>query len=103
MFWDNWFKKETIGEPVLTLVQQVKENPEKHDLTMLGEHHLSFYYNGDVHWNITISHEGRHLKTCGTATWMNKAEKIYVFNELSGYTSGKYSRSGWMKKVMGEK
>ncbi|QXL90460.1 hypothetical protein [Salmonella phage NINP13076] len=103
MFWKKLFRKETVGEPVLTLVQNIKENPKKHRLTMLGDHHISFYYNGDVHWNISISHQGSHLNTCGTAEWMNKAEKIYVFNELLQYAGGdKYSRRGWMVKVMGE-
>lgn len=103
MFWDKWFKKETIGEPVLTMVQQIKANPRKHCLKMIGDHHLAFYYNGNIEWNISISHRGRHLNTCGTADWMNKAEKIYVFKELIDYAGGdKYSRRGWMVKVLGE-
>lgn len=103
MFWDKWFKKETVGEPVLTLVQQIKDNPRKHELKMIGDHHLAFYYNGDLNWNISISHSGSHLNTCGTAEWMNKAEKIFVFNELVEFAVGdKFTRNGWMAKVLGE-
>lgn len=103
MFWDKWFKKDVVGEPVLTLVNQVKENPGKHKLTIIGDHHFSFYYNGDPDWCISISHDGSHLNTCGTAEWMNKAEKIYVFKELIKYAGDdKYSRRGWMVKVLGD-
>lgn len=103
MFWDNWFKKDVIGEPVLTLVERVKENPRMHRLEMIGDHHLMFYYNGDYNWDISISHKGRYLYACSTAEWMNRAEKIYVFNELVNYAGGdKYTRQGWMQKVFPE-
>lgn len=102
MFWDKWFKKEIVGEPVLTMVKNIQENPRMHKLSMIGDHHLAFYYNGDLDWQISISHSGRHLNTCGTADWMNKAEKIYVFKELVEYAGGdRYSRRGWMIKVLG--
>ena len=103
MIWDKFLKKQTVGEPVLTMVQKIKENPKRSKLSMIGDHHLAFYYNGDLNWQISISYRGCHLNTCGTADWMNKAEKIYVFNELVEYACGdRYSRRGWMMKVLGE-
>lgn len=102
MFLNNLFKeKETVGEPVLTMVKHVQENPRLHKLTMIGEHHLSFFYNGDLHWQVSVSHRGSHLHTCDTANWMNKAEMIYLFKELVEYAGAdKYSRRGWMRKVL---
>lgn len=111
MFWDKFFKKETkketVGEPVLTLVRKVKENPKKHDLRFLGESHIVFYYNGDVDWQFSVFLDQGDVYTNDQARWMNNAEKLYVCEELFRYALpcaivDPFSRSGWMKKVMGE-
>lgn len=102
MFLNNLFKeKETVGEPVLTMVKHIQENPRLHMLTMIGEHHLSFFYNGNPHWQISVSHLGGQPVSSRTADWMNKAEMIYLFKELVEYAGAdKYSRRGWMRKVL---
>lgn len=103
MFWDKWFKKETVGEPVLTLVEQIKQNPKKHDLKIIARNHIVFYYNGDVNWQFSVAVSKNHVYASDKAEWMNNAEKVYVYNELIGYALGdQYSRQGWMKKVMGD-
>ncbi|WAK43599.1 hypothetical protein EspYZU15_99 [Cronobacter phage EspYZU15] len=103
MFWENWFKKETVSEPVLTLVEKVKANPKAYDLRLIGKDHLVLYFDKSADWQFSVSVQRYGIHTNDQAAWMNKAEKLYVFNELIKYAKGdQYSRQGWMQKVTGE-
>lgn len=103
MFLFNRFKKDTISEPVLTLVEIVKKNRKKHDLKLIGKDHLSFVFEGDAHWRMSISVSPGYLYSNDEAKWMNKTELRYVYKELLPFAKGdQYSRQGWMQKVFPE-
>lgn len=103
MFLEKWFKKETVSEPVLTLVEKVKANPRAYDLRLIGKNHLVFYYDKGVDWQLSVAVDKYGIYTNDQAAWMNKTEKLYLFNELIKYAKGdQYSRQGWIQKITGE-